>query len=85
MKTYLVAVDLGARTASYKVEMPESYVPVSDDMKKLKQALVKQHSPKFVSAHAAPDNCGGYISYTESNMPMKADSVRILAVSRLDL
>lgn len=88
MKVYLVACNLGAKVKAYKVEMPDGYVPASDDMKTLKEAIAKQHAPRYVSSHAAPDSCGGYISNTESNETIRPDDISILsilAVSRLDL
>lgn len=86
MKTYLVACYLGAGVIhSYTVEMPEEYTPISDNMKALKEKIVKEKDPRWCSSHAAPSGCGGYISISESNSPMNPENLDIIAISRLDV
>ena len=86
MKQYLVACDLGGCCIQpYMVKVGDDYLPVSDDMKALKELIVKEYKPKWHSAHAAPDNCGGRLNIYESNDKIPADALNIIAISRLDL
>lgn len=84
MKTYLVACNLGEQIKAYTVRTEASYVPASDNMKTLKELVVKIHKPRTLVSYANPPECGGYIGYTDGKY-ISAKRLNIIAVSRLDL
>lgn len=90
MKEYLVACSLGGgKISAFAITAGEigddGYIPASDNMQKLKEAVVEKYHPKVHYAYAAPDRCGGYVAVCEENTEYTADSLDIIAVSRLDL
>lgn len=85
MKKYLVACNLGGNVIrSYIVEMIDGYRPSSDNMLKLKKAVVKGHKPRSYHSYAAPPECGGYMGTTTGD-EIKPENLPILAVSNLEL
>ena len=86
MKTYLEHYSKGCGSGTSIVEMKDDYVPKSDNMKALAKLVIEKEHPKYMRAYAAPDNCGGGVSLTESGYgEIKPEDLEIMAVSRLDL
>lgn len=83
MKQYLVAYDVGKNVTRIKtatVEMEDGYCPADDNMKTLKEKVVKENNPKYVEAYAR-DDC---IRSTDwGDIP--ADKLRVVAVSNLNV
>lgn len=84
MKTYLVTVNQGGGIIKpYEVKTDDNYVPASDEMTRLKKAVVSEYKPRHFRQYADPGSCG-------SIYPIDGDEIReerldIIAVSRLDL
>ena len=85
MKKYLVSYKTGMCCSnSVVVEMPENYIPCSDDLFKIKKQIVKLFKPEYEYLMSPPGDWGGYIRF-HSEGRIKAEELKILAISRLDL
>ena len=84
MKTYMVTCDLGGHLIkTFNVDVPEKYVPMLDNMTRLKEAIVKKYKPHIhYAVHCSPS---GYTRTVESNDVWPADKLNIIALSRLDM
>lgn len=89
MKNYLVTVNLGADVIrGFQVSVGDTYIPSSDNMKKLKDKVVKQYKPQKYRKYAAHSDCGGYINRQEVNGPdgyWKSEELNVVGVSNLDV
>lgn len=85
MKNYLVAFNIGSgRVGTTQIQVDDDYIPITDNMKKIKEAVIENSKPKWSTQYAAPSNCGGYISSTEHDL-ISVEELKIVAISNLDM
>lgn len=85
MKKYLVAYTVGLITKSTIIEVANDYIPASDDMKTIKEKIIKKDRPNYIKIYSSPDSCGGYINTIDSNYPVSEDDLIVIAISNLEI